>query len=48
MAGSDRTNAGSWWKRLAWLVLIWCAGVAGLAAVAWMLKRLMAAAGLAA
>lgn len=34
------------WKKLAWMVLFWAAGVAALAAVAYGLKSLMKAAGL--
>ena len=35
-----------WWKKLAWLVLIWTSGVALLGAIAWLLRWLMQAAGL--
>ncbi|GAB2587342.1 hypothetical protein GCM10027034_19630 [Ramlibacter solisilvae] len=38
----------SWWRRLAWLALLWLAGVAGLAVVAGLLKLLMRAAGMSA
>ena len=38
----------AWWKKLAWLILIWAAGVAALGVVAWLLRWLMQAAGLAA
>lgn len=37
-----------WWKKLAWLVLIWASGVVLLGAIAWLLRWLMQAAGLAA
>jgi len=40
--------AAPWWKKLAWLILIWAAGVAALGVVAWLLRWLMQAAGLAA
>lgn len=36
----------SWWKRLAWLVLLWAASVAALAAIAWILRWFMQLAGL--
>jgi len=36
----------SWWRRLAWLVVIWAAGVATLGVVAWGIRCLMHAAGL--
>ena len=35
-----------WWKKLAWLILIWASGVALLGAIAWLLRWLMQAAGL--
>jgi len=34
------------WRRLAWLVVLWCVGVLSLGAVAWVLRRFMHAAGL--
>ncbi len=34
------------WQRLAWLVIIWCASVAALAVVAFLLRVFMNAAGL--
>lgn len=40
------TSAHTWWRRIGWLVLIWCASVASLAAVAWLVRRLMAAVGM--
>lgn len=42
LPGPDR-----WWQRLAWLVALWLAGVACLAAVAGIIKLFMSAAGLA-
>jgi hypothetical protein len=45
MAGT-REQDGSWWRRLAWLMLIWATSVATLAAVAWVIRLLMRAAGL--
>ena len=38
----------AWWKKLAWLILIWAAGVAALGVVAWLLRWLMQTAGLSA
>jgi hypothetical protein len=35
------------WRRLGWLVALWCAGVLSLGAAAWLLKQFMRAAGLA-
>ncbi|MEX2122930.1 MAG: DUF2474 domain-containing protein [Woeseia sp.] len=43
---SVRQPGPNWWKRLAWLVLIWTISVAGLALVAYLLKLLMHSAGL--
>jgi hypothetical protein len=45
MVGTPR-QTGSWWKRLAWLILIWAASVAALGAVAWAIRLLMHSAGL--
>lgn len=39
-------RSGSWWRRLAWLILIWSASVAALGVVAWAIRLLMDAAGL--
>ena len=36
------------WRRLAWLVLLWCGSVLALAVVAWLLRQAMQAAGLSA
>lgn len=36
-----------WMRRAGWLVLLWAGGVAALTAVAWGLKAVMRAAGLA-
>lgn len=36
-----------WMRRVGWLVLLWAGGVAVLTAVAWALKAVMRAAGLA-
>ena len=44
MASDDR--APSLWKRVGWLVLIWCASVAALGAVALGIRALMVAAGM--
>ena len=41
-------TAAPWWKKLAWLILLWVAGVAALGLVAWLVRWLMQAAGLAA
>ena len=41
-----RATASTWLKRLGWLALIWCAGVAALGLVALAIRWLMAAAGL--
>ncbi len=46
--GRDGEGAGPWWKRVGWLLLIWCAGVAALAVFAFGLRLLMRAAGLSA
>lgn len=35
-----------WWKKLGWLVLIWAASVATLAAVAWLIRLVMTAVGM--
>ncbi len=35
---SNATGPGPWWKRLAWLVVIWAASVAALGAVAWVIR----------
>ena len=43
----DRSKGPPIWRRLAWLVALWCAGVLSLAAAAWLLKQFMRAAGLA-
>ena len=37
---------GPAWKRIGWLLLIWCASVLALGAVAWGIRLLMVAAGL--
>jgi hypothetical protein len=37
---------GPWWKRLAWLVLIWAASVAALGVVAYGIRLIMNAVGL--
>jgi hypothetical protein len=39
-------DARPWWKKLGWLVLIWCLSVAALAVVALFFKLLMRAAGM--
>lgn len=36
----------SWWKRLAWFLALWCAGVAALALAAFIIRSVMRAAGL--
>lgn len=43
-----QTAASPWWKRLAWLALIWCLSVAALAVIAYLLRWLMKLAGLSA
>jgi fatty acid desaturase len=43
----DRAKNRSIWRRLAWLVALWCCGVLSVAIVAWLLKQFMRAAGLA-
>jgi hypothetical protein len=40
------TAKHSWLNRIGWLVLLWTAGVAALAAVALLLRELLVAAGL--
>jgi len=35
-----------WWKKLAWLVVLWAASVAALAAVAWVLRLVMTGVGM--
>jgi Protein of unknown function (DUF2474) len=45
MSGASTTRH-SWLNRIGWLVLLWMAGVAALAAVALLLRELLAAAGL--
>lgn len=42
----EAVRARPFWKRLLWLVGIWCVSVAALALVAWLLRLFMAAAGL--
>lgn len=44
---SQRRFSRRWIARLAWLCLLWVAGVAVMGAVAWLLRGLMRAAGLA-
>jgi hypothetical protein len=44
-AGDDRTPGA--WRRLGWLVLIWCLSVAALGVAAGLMRLLMRAAGLA-
>jgi len=46
MAHAPQQN-DSWWKKLGWLILIWVASVAALGVVAWVVRQLMHAAGLA-
>lgn len=36
----------SWWKRLAWFLALWCAGVAAVALLAFIIRLAMRAAGL--
>jgi hypothetical protein len=43
----DDIETRSIWRRLAWLVALWCGGVLALGAAAWLLKLFMRAAGLA-
>jgi len=38
-ASRQQPGAGPWWKRAVWFVAIWCASVATLGAVAWVLKQ---------
>lgn len=47
-AGRAALRAGgqTWLRRIGWLLLLWTAGVAALAAVALLLRELMRAAGL--
>jgi hypothetical protein len=47
---SDRGEHGGgtdWLRRIGWLVLLWTAGVASVAAVAWLMRELMKWAGMA-
>jgi hypothetical protein len=46
MACTPQPN-NSWWGKLGWLILIWATSVAALAAVAWVIRLLIHAAGLA-
>ncbi len=41
------THRATWLRRIGWLVLLWAAGVASVAAVAWLLRGLMKWAGMA-
>lgn len=43
----DGVRSPSIWRRLGWLVVLWAAGVVALGVVAWLLRQLMRAAGLA-
>lgn len=43
----EQGSGGSIWRRLGWLVVLWAAGVAALGVVAWLLRQLMRAVGLA-
>lgn len=43
---AEEDQYAPWWKKLAWLVLIWCAGVAALGAVAYLLRVVMRLVGL--
>ena len=44
-AGEDRPR--TWLRRIGWLLLIWAVSVAALGLVAWLLKGVMRAVGLA-
>ncbi|WP_082594457.1 DUF2474 domain-containing protein [Sphingomonas sp. Root710] len=37
----DTTDAGPWWRRLAWFAAIWAASVAVIGAVAWLLRAIL-------
>jgi hypothetical protein len=43
---APRASSDSAWKRVGWLLLIWCASVLALGAVAWVIRLLMLAAGM--
>ena len=40
------TGRPNWLSRVGWFIALWAAGVAGVAAAAWLLKALMRAVGL--
>lgn len=42
----EAVRARPFWKRLLWLVVIWCASIAVLSGFAWLLRQFMGAAGL--
>lgn len=44
MTGQDKTQS-PWVRRVGWLVVLWGAGVAGLALVAWLIRVFMTWAG---
>lgn len=42
----EMNDARPWWKKLAWLVVLWTASVAALAAVAWLIRVVMTSVGM--
>jgi Protein of unknown function (DUF2474) len=44
---TQRSGLELWLRRIGWLVLLWAAGVASVAALAWLMRELMKWAGMA-
>jgi hypothetical protein len=47
MPTTPRADRGTWLRRVGWLVLLWAAGVASVAALSWLMRGLMKWAGMA-
>ncbi|CAM3481031.1 MULTISPECIES: DUF2474 domain-containing protein [Yersinia] len=45
-ASTRLSTPAPWWKKLGWLVLIWCGSVLALLAVSMLFRMLMTAAGM--